>query len=43
MMCLELFETQDVRDRPEGSRIVETFSHLMDENNRCLPDGRKKD
>ena len=30
------------RDRPEGSRRVERFSHFMDGNNRkCLPDGRK--
>ena len=28
------------RDRPEGSRRVE-LSHLLDGNNRCLPDEKK--
>ena len=42
MMRSKSFETQEVRERPEGSRRVERLSHLMDLNNgRCLPDGRK--
>ena len=36
------FDTQEMRDGPEGSRSVERLSHLMDGNNGiCLPDGRK--
>ena len=42
MMHSKRFETQEVRDRSERSRRVETLFHLMDGNNRrCLPDGRK--
>ena len=34
------FETQEMRDRSEGSRRVEKLSNLMDGNNRrCFPDG----
>ena len=36
------FDTQEMRDRPEGSSKVERLSHLVDGNNGgCLPDGRK--
>ena len=43
MMRSKSFETQEMRDKPEGSSRVERFSHLVDENNgRCLPDGRKE-
>ena len=43
MMRSNSFDTQEVRDRPEGSRRVERFSHLMYGNNRrCLPDGMKR-
>ena len=42
MMHSKSFETQGVRDRPEGSRRVEWFSHFMDgSNGRCLPNERK--
>ena len=42
MMRSKSFDTQEERDRPEGSRRVERLSHLMYGNNRrCLPDGRK--
>ena len=42
MMHSKSFEMQEVRNRPEGSRRVGRFSHLVDGNNgRCLPDGRK--
>ena len=42
MMRSNSFDTQEVRDRPKGTRRVERFSHLMYGNNRrCLPDGRK--
>ena len=41
MMRLKSFGTQEVR--PEGSRGVERFSHLMDGNiGRCLPDERNE-
>ena len=41
MMRLKSFGTQEVR--PEGSRRVERFSHLMDGNiERCLPDERNE-
>ena len=40
MMCSKSFETQEIR--PERSRRVERFSHLVDGNNRCFPDGRKE-
>ena len=32
IMRSKSFETQEVRDRPEGSRRVEKFSHLVDGN-----------
>ena len=42
MMRSNSFDTQEVRDRPEGSGRVERLSHLVNGNNRsCLPDGRK--
>ena len=42
MMSSKNFEMQEVRERPEGSRRVERFSHFVYWNNRrCLPDGRK--
>ena len=41
MMRSKSFETQEARDRPEGSRRVERLSHLVDGNNRrYLSDGR---
>ena len=43
MMLSKSFETQEVRDRPEGNRTVNKLSHFVDGNNgRCLPDGRKE-
>ena len=39
MMRSKSFDSQ-VRDRPEGSRRVKRISHLVNGNNRCLPDGR---
>ena len=42
MMCSKSFDTQEVRDGPEGSRRVERLSHFVYGNNRrCLPDGMK--
>ena len=42
MMRSKSFDSQELRDRPEGSRRVERLSYLVDGNNRrCLPDGRK--
>ena len=41
MMYSKSYEMQVVRDRPGGSRRVERLSHLVDRNNRCLPDERK--
>ena len=42
MIHSKSFDTQEVRDRPEGSRRVDRLSHLADGNNRrCLPDERK--
>ena len=43
MMRSKSFETQEgERDRPEGSRRVESLFHFMDGNNRrCLSDGKK--
>ena len=42
MMRSNSSDTQEVKDRPEGSRRVERFSHLVYRNKgRCLPDERK--
>ena len=42
MMRLISFDTQEMKDRSEGSRRVDRLSRLMDKiNGRCLPDERK--
>ena len=39
---LKALRRRSERDRPEGSRSVESLSHLVDGNNgKYLPDGRK--
>ena len=43
MMGSKCFDTQEARDRLEGSRKVERLSHFTDGNNRrYFPDGRNE-
>ena len=42
MRSKSLRDARREKDRPKESRRIERLSHLMDENNKSFPDGRKE-